>query len=168
MTSLEIFKNNQLGRPTSKLGFTLIELLIVIAITLILGVSAVPIYGNLQVSAQLNSTGDQLVQTLRTAKERSTARVNNSSHGVYFEINSGSEDRIIFYQGSSYAGRDSDYDRVTKLDDAITLSTTLAESEVSFSKGVGTPNTTGTVTLTHSVDGERVVTINNIGTVEEE
>jgi prepilin-type N-terminal cleavage/methylation domain-containing protein len=148
-------------------AFTLIELLIVVAITLILAVAVAPLYGNLTVSSQLNDNSAQIVQTLRIARERSVARVNNSAHGVYFEINPSAKDKFILYQGSSYAGRDSDYDRSTTMDSALSISETLSGTEVNFSKGFGKPNTTGTVTLTHDVNGTRVITINSFGMVEE-
>jgi prepilin-type N-terminal cleavage/methylation domain-containing protein len=148
-------------------GFTLIEILIVMGITLILVTAAVPIYGNLQVSAQLNENTSQIVQTARIARERSAARFHNASHGVYFEINAGARDRFILYQGDSYAGRDNTYDRAVTLDNALSLSTTLAGNEVNFSKGLGVPNSVGIITLTHDVTGSRVMSINNFGIVEE-
>ena len=149
-------------------GFTLIELLIVIGITLVLATAAIPIYGNLQVSAQLNENTSQIVQTVRIARGRSVARLNNTSHGVYFEINSAANDRFILYQGDSYVGRDELYDRVAILDPALSLSTTLSGNEVNFSRGLGIPNTTGTVTLKHDVVGIKTMSINVFGIVEEE
>jgi prepilin-type N-terminal cleavage/methylation domain-containing protein len=132
-------------------GFTLVELLIVIAIALILVTVSVPIYGNLQVSAQLNENTSQMIQTVRIARVRSVARVNNASHGVYFEINPGADDRHILYQGDAYATRDMAYDRAVTLNPSLTLSTTLVGAEVNFSKGAGASTTTGTVTLTHDL-----------------
>jgi prepilin-type N-terminal cleavage/methylation domain-containing protein len=147
-------------------GFTLVELLIVIGITLVLASATIPIYGNLQVSGQLNDTEDRIIQTLRTAQGRSEARLNNSSHGVYFEINTSRADRYILYQGDSYATRDTSYDRAETPSASITFSTTLSGSDVSFSKGLGAPNATGTITLTHDIQGTRSVVINSLGTVE--
>jgi prepilin-type N-terminal cleavage/methylation domain-containing protein len=148
-------------------GFTLMELLVVIAITLILGVATVPIYGNLQVSSQLNDNTAQIIQTLRTARERSVARYNNSGWGVYFEINAGGSDRYILYQGSSYGARNTDYDRATTLDNALSISSTLSGSEVNFSLGLGVPNNAGTISLTHAVKGLRQVVVNAFGMIEE-
>ena len=148
-------------------GFTIIELLIVIAITLILATLSASLYGNLQVSSQLNDSTSQMLQATRTARERSVARVNNSAHGVYFEINPGADDRYILYQGSSYAARDSSHDRATTLANSLSLSTTLTGSEVNFSMGFGVPDNTGSVILTHDVNGTRTITINSFGMVEE-
>jgi len=93
--------------------------------------------------------------------------LNNSSHGVYFEINTGSADRFILYQGGSYAGRDTTYDRPTTLDNVLSLSTIISGNEVNFSKGLGVPNATGTVILTHDVTGSKTMSINDFGIVEE-
>ncbi|MEK7453101.1 MAG: type II secretion system protein [Patescibacteria group bacterium] len=151
----------------SQYGFTLIELLLVIGITLILAAASVPVYGNLQVSAQLNENTAQIIQAIRTARGRSIAGLNNASHGIYFEINAGSSDRFTLYQGSSYIGRNSLYDRVVTLDNALSILTTLSGNEVNFSKGLGVPNANGMVTLTHTVNSNRVIDINNFGVVEE-
>ena len=78
-----------------KKGFTFIELLIVIAIVLVLVVASAPIYGNLQVSAQLNESTSLIIQTLRTAKARSIAGINNDIHGVSFQI-----DKFTLFQSS--------------------------------------------------------------------
>ena len=152
-------------------GFTLIELLIVITITLILFVATVPIYGNLQVSSQLNENSSQIVQTLRVARGRSVARVNNDQHGVYFAIDVlGSQDKYVLYQGSNYSSRDSSYDREIILDQVLNLSLPGGENEyeINFSKGLGVPNNTGTITLTHDIQGDRQIIINKFGMVEEE
>jgi putative endonuclease len=149
-------------------GFTLVELLIVIAITLILAAAASPIYSNLQVSAQVNETSSQLIQTLRTARQRSQARFQNASWGVYFDINAAADDSYTLYKGTTYATRDSDWDRILILDSALSISETLSGSEVNFSKSLGVPNTTGNVILTHDVSGSKTISINSLGSIEEE
>jgi prepilin-type N-terminal cleavage/methylation domain-containing protein len=147
-------------------GFTLIEFLIVIAITLILAVAAVPIYGNLQVSGQLNDTQDRFVQAVKTARQRSIAGLNNSAHGIYLEINANSPDRYILYQGPSYAGRNAEFDKVQSLFNTISATSTISLNEINFSKGLGVPNATGTVTFTHDSIGSRVLQVNRLGIIE--
>ncbi len=146
-------------------GFTLVELLVVIAITLLLAAATVPIYGSLQVSSQLNENTSQIVQNLRTARERSVARLNNAQHGIYFTTNS-----YTLYQGSSYASRSSTYDRGVTLDPALSFSLPggALTYDINFSKGLGVPNAIGTISLTHDVTGSRQIIINNLGMVEEE
>ncbi|MFC1595126.1 Tfp pilus assembly protein FimT/FimU [Patescibacteria group bacterium] len=149
-----------------KQGFTLIELLIVIGITLLLAAASVPIYGNLQVSSQMHDSVSQIAQTIRTARVRSVARLNNSSHGVYLEINAGSDDRFILYQGSSYIARDIDYDRAISLDEALSISSTFSNNDINFSRGFGT-TTAGMLTVTHDTGDIANIIVNVYGMAEE-
>jgi len=146
-------------------GFTVIELFLVITLTLVLVSLSVPIYSSLQISNQLNGSTSLLVQTLRTGKERSMARVNNSIHGIKLQENS-----YVLYQGSSYATRTQEYDRVTELE-GISLSWSLSGSgqtdEIIFSKSLGVPNMIGTITLTNEDNKTKTISINEIGKIEQ-
>ncbi|MBU1132015.1 prepilin-type N-terminal cleavage/methylation domain-containing protein [Patescibacteria group bacterium] len=156
-------KNHQIEKlPSKQSGFTLIEVLIVVSITVVLAISAVFAFGNLQVSSQLNENTEQMIQTLRTAQERSFARINDSPHGVKFQTN-----KFILYQGTSYATRNAAYDRETVLDTSLTITTTLTNDEVNFSRQLGMPDHTGNVTLTHATSGSRQISINSFGRVNE-
>ena len=149
-----------------KAGFTMIELLIVVGIILLVIGLGSPVYRNLMVSTQLNDSSDQIVQMIRTARDRSVARKHNSSHGIYLGINNPGDDRVVIYQGSSYAGRDQIYDQVLDLGSAMSLSTTIGGNEVKFTPGTGDPDKTGIVTITHNVSGSRSMTINQVGLVD--
>jgi Tfp pilus assembly protein FimT len=149
-------------------GLTLVELLIVVGVTILLVGAASPIYSNLQVSSQLNDFEDSIVRLLRTARVRSISGLNNSTHGVYFNINPSGADSMTLYQGATYVTRNTDYDQVESFDSSITLSSTISGTEVNFSKGLGRSSATGTVTITHDVDGSRGVLINVLGGVERE
>lgn len=144
-------------------GFTFIEIVITVAITLILATAATPIYGSLQAFTQLNESSALIVQAIRIAREQSIAGLNNSSHGVCFEPN-----RYILYQGPSCALKDQAYDLATNLESALSLSSTLQNGDLVFLKGTGAPNITGidTITITHSVNGARVIQINSAGVVK--
>ncbi len=145
-----------------KNGFTLIEVLIVIGIIIILSATTLPLYSNLQISSQLNDGNLLIIQTLRTAREKSLVGYNDSSYGVKFLSNS-----FILYQGSSYATRNSFYDRITELSPVLSISTTLTNDEINFSKGLGEPNNIGTIILSHNSGGEREIFINSLGKIEE-
>jgi len=139
-------------------GFSLVELLIVISIMLIMAAVAVPIYGNMQTSSQLNENSTLIAQTIRIARQNSISRLNNSNYGVKFFTNS-----FVIYQGASYSARVAAYDRTTTLDSALTLVTTLTNNEINFTLGTGMPNVIGVVTLNHATGGTKTITINSYG-----
>ena len=147
---------------TMKKGFTMIELLIVIGVTIIVLTAALPIYSNLQISAQLNETSSQIAQTIRSARGRASSGYNNSAHGVKFLENS-----YVIYEGPNYALRTTENDREIPLDSPISISTDLTDDEIYFSKRLGVPSESGTITITHDVDGTRTVSISAIGIVDE-
>jgi len=151
----------------NKKGFTLVELLIVISIIVILAATSVPIYGNIQISSQLNENSSQIIQTLRTAKERSIAGFNNQNHGVKFEPG-----KHILYQGESYSLRNPDYDREIYLNDDLSFYFDLNGlgelNDINFSLSKGIPNKIGTIELSHSTKGPRNIIINEMGIVKEE
>jgi len=143
-------------------GFSLLELLFIIGITLLLAATTIPIYGGLQVSSQLNETTSQIIQTIRIAKERSVARINDSAHGVFLDT---ANKKYTLYQGFAWPGT---IIREEILASAFSLSTTQAD--INFSKGLGIPNilATVTITLTHAASGSRQITINSFGAVEKQ
>jgi len=151
----------------------MVELLIVIALAFILVIASIPIYGNLQVRAQLHESGAQIVQALRSVRENSIARYGNSAHGIFFNINSAGIDSYILYRGSSYATRDVDFDRAQSLESALILTnlsfTTTPEGiDVNFSQSLGRPNNIGNLLLTHISQGEMVISVNNLGKIDYE
>ncbi|KKQ27670.1 MAG: hypothetical protein US42_C0007G0061 [Candidatus Magasanikbacteria bacterium GW2011_GWC2_37_14] len=154
-----------------KTGFTLIELLIVIGITIALLSASIPIYGSLQVKAQLSETSSQLVQSLRSARENSIGRFNNSAHGVFLNLTS-SPNSYTIYQGNSFVTRNIDYDRLYSLDNAVTiqnisLTTSSSNIDINFSSGLGKPNNVGSFRLVHSVTGAYTISISSLGKIEE-
>ena len=96
-------------------GFTLLELLLVVALTIMLAAAALPLYSNLQWTTQLGEIEARALGEIRLARELSSARYNDSQYGLYFEVNPGGADRMIFFRGRSYATRDQSSDLVTSL-----------------------------------------------------
>jgi len=144
-------------------GVTLIELLIAIAIMTLMSAAAIPIYGNLQVSSQINENTTLIVQTIRTARQNSVSRVNDIGHGVRFFPNS-----FVMYQGPNYATRQAAYDRLIPLDSTLTLSSTLTGDEVNFSMSTGVPTETGVITITHDLGDSKTIRVNKFGATQEE
>jgi Tfp pilus assembly protein FimT len=132
------------------------------SISLILAVAALPTYGNLYGATQLTETEAQIIQNLRLVREDSMVSLNNETYGVKFLT-----DQYVIYQGASYAARDSSSDRIYELDNALTITTTLTNDEINFSKNLGQPNVIGDITLIHSTQGVAVITINRLGAVAE-
>lgn len=148
-------------------GFSIVELLVVVSITILLTAMALPIYGNFQNSTYLNERTAEIIQSVRTAQVRSMARMNDKSHGVFFEINPNGPDRLILYQGIAYLNRDIAYDRAVILEDSLSLSTTLQGNEINFSRSMGLPSTTGSIVLTNALGKSMIITTNSLGMVSD-
>ncbi len=154
-------------------GFTLVELVITIAIGVILVVTAVPLYSNLQVSTQLNEQSAMIVQTLRAAREQAVAGYNNSASGVYILINpAGADSYVSYYQGPSYAARNSAYDQTKTMEPPLSFQnvsfiTTSTNIDINFSKSTGVPNNIGSFLIVHSVSGQRSIAVNRYGAISE-
>jgi prepilin-type N-terminal cleavage/methylation domain-containing protein len=149
-------------------GFTLVEMLIVIAIVFVLLTATMSLQGNYGVSSQLFSANIQVLQTVRLAREKSIGSLNNSEYGVFFENNVNTNDRVVLYQGTSYALRDPLYDRATVFPKVISLASTFSNNDLNFSKGLGVPNDTGTITITHDAGVSEVLFVDSLGAVSEE
>ncbi len=145
----------------SRKGITLVEILIVVSISVLILLILLPIYGNLQMSSQLNEVSSLFIQTYRIAKNNSIARLNEFSHGVKML----SPKVYILYQGSSYSSRNIDYDRSINVGNGVNLSWNLTggTDDINFSKGLGVPSVTGTVTITHEIKDSRVIDLNGYG-----
>jgi Tfp pilus assembly protein FimT len=146
----------------SKKGITMVEIIMVVMLTTTIAMISLPLYSNMQVSAQLNDGSNQMIQILRTARQKSVSGVQDAQHGVRFNSNN-----YIFFQGGSYDTRQIAFDRVFQLENSLSIVTTLTNDEVVFSKGLGVPSNSGTITISHSVKGDRQISINSIGIIEE-
>lgn len=137
-------------------GFTLVELLLSITTIGILSAITAPIWSRVQTKNDLDVSMVTLVHSLRRAQALSVASEGDSLWGV--ETLSGS---ITIFKGSSYLGRDANYDEIYSMPTVIGIS---GPTEITFSKLLGAPSTTGTVTLTDGEDSANIV-INSKGMV---
>ncbi len=149
-----------------KRGFSILEIIITLGIFGVIIASAVPIYNKLHTSSGINAAEAQLIQTLRAARERSVAGLNNATHGVYVAAG-----QYTLYQDSTspfaYAGRsaaDTAYDQTTTLDSGLSLSP--INTDVVFTKGAGTVAAAVTITLTQTGGNAKVINVNTFGKVE--
>lgn len=137
----------------------MIELLITIGLTVSISVISIPLYGNLQASTKLDESLAQAVDFLRAAREQSRAGLRDSSHGIYFDPGA---NKIILYQGASYAIRDEIYDQVLSLESGVTISTTIPLNEINFAVNTGESDAAGQVEF--NFDNEkRSIEINQYG-----
>jgi len=162
-----LFKRNTFDNSIfQSSGFTAIELLISVTILIITFAITLPISSNFQSITQINEQTAQIMETLRMAKQRSEAGFNDSSHGVYLEINPEADDRVILYEGDNYSTRTQSLDRVLIVNSKLTISTSLPSPDIIFSKGIGNPNNAGTITLTNNDDGQsNIIDVNIYGII---
>ncbi|MCA9391815.1 prepilin-type N-terminal cleavage/methylation domain-containing protein [candidate division WWE3 bacterium] len=142
-------------------GFTLIELIVVIGVLLLLAGAAAPIYGNFQVRTQIREATTTVVTSLRNARERSVARIDDSTYGVYFA--SGSSE-VVLFKGDSYAGRDQNYDEIYPITSSLTMSSTFTADAITFTKGLGIASEGGGVVISSSAESS-TVSVNDKGVV---
>jgi len=146
-------------------GFTLIELLMVIGIFMVLSALSIPIYTSWQETAQVDNTEEEIVKALREAKINSQVGLNNEAHGVYL-TSAENGDKIISYQGVTYALRDPEFDSEYLLDESISLAFDLSSPDINFSLGLGTPSATGTININYNDEqGSQVISINDLGII---
>ena len=137
-------------------GFTLIELLLSVAILTVITAVTVPLYESFIGRNDLEVTTEILASTLRRAE--TYARSENFSSSWSVEIQASA---VTLFQGTSFAGRNTGYDEVYDLPADVTPS---GLGEVQFTKFTGSPNVTGTVTLT-STTNTKTITVNAQGLV---
>jgi len=138
-------------------GFTLVELLIVITVIIIIAALTVPVGVNFYRSQVLDETTSSILTTLRRAQAQSLFQKNDGSFGVRFLSGS-----YVLFQGSSYTARIQSEDEIFTLSGGITTS---GIDEIVFAKLAGSPNTTGTLTITSGDEGQSI-SINAHGKVE--
>ncbi len=146
-------------------GFTSLELLIALSLLMLLAVAATPIYSNFYVDTQHRQSQVQIVSVLRLAQQFSQGRMEDSTYGVYIDIQPGA-DSLVLYQGDTYATRTTAFDRIYAIDEAVALSTTFMGNEVHFDAH-GLPSESGIITLTHATQGIRTIAINALGRIDE-
>ncbi|MBI3816454.1 hypothetical protein HY285_02845 [Candidatus Peregrinibacteria bacterium] len=129
----------------------LLELLIVIGIMGIIASMAIPLYWRYQARNNLELAKNQVTQGLERARL-------NARAGKYDDVWSFSVSEGILFEGSDFAGRDQSRQEVYTLPGDIVPSGIL---QVTYDK-TGTPNTTGTVTLSSPLGDVATVQVTTI------
>jgi GxxExxY protein len=138
-------------------AFTLIEIMLSLSLISIIAAITIPVYQSFQVRNDLDIGATTITQTMRRAQALSRASDTDTTWGVLATTTS-----ITLFQGTNYAARDQSFDEVFDLPGSITSS---GLSEVVFSRLLGEPLSTGTTTLTSTINETRTININTKGTI---
>lgn len=126
-------------------GFTLIETLVGIILVILIFSIGVPVSLNFYKSFILQSATETAFNSLK--KARLDAQIGNldSNFGVYFNT---SNRQFVYFKGSSYATRDTNYDQIFEVPGFISFS---GNSEFVFEKITGDPINPGEVFITNGL-----------------
>ncbi|MDH5533907.1 MAG: hypothetical protein OEX81_05800 [Candidatus Pacebacteria bacterium] len=138
-------------------GITIIELLLVISITTILSAASVPIASNFLVRNYFRDGKDNLVSQLYTAKINSMTNKENSPWGV-----NTSAHQITVFKGTSYATRDTAFDRSFDTPNSITISS----NEIIFAQHSGNLTSATSITVNSNLNESNTVNVNLVGNID--
>ncbi len=152
-------------------GFTFIELLLVIGITVVLFGFITFNLAKSQRNTSVNTTVTALVADIKSQQLKAMAgategRTANDNYGIYFQSGN-----YTLFHGMTYYPNPSDHSNfVISTDSTITLSTTLPNSLLIFSKTsgevAGWSSGKNTITVTNATDtSKKTITINQYGVI---
>ena len=142
-------------------GFTLVEMILVVALIGIVAGLSVPFLQSFGVSSNLYTHSDTILKTLRKARQQSIVGQNLASWGVYFDT---SVNDLIFYQGDSYASRDTSFDLVVDFSEATSFTTDFSD-DINFSIFSGLPSVSGVIIMA-STYGSEIISISSEGLIQ--
>lgn len=147
---------NQKNNQTWRAGFTLIEIVLTLAIITAVALIAIPVYGQLQFTNDLDTTLSLTVHTLRRAQTLSMAVEHDSNWGVHLETGS-----LTLYAINNNGDHLADTDEVFSISDSIVIT---GQNTFVFTKLTGKPMAAGTIVLTNPRnDTSKTITINETG-----
>lgn len=151
-------------------GFTLTELLVVIGILIVLAGIAVPAFRFFQRESDLNNSAEEIINTLRFARNKTLASEKDSQWGVYFSTSTDPH-RFILFKGESFSSREADFDEIHQLPKSVEIyqiNLSGGETELIFSRMTGETGQYGSVSIRMKSDflKTKTIYIENSGQVE--
>ncbi len=138
-------------------GFTFLELIIVIAITFIVGITAVPFYSRFFNQTSVTNTTDQFIAELRKAQLYSIVGKRGGQWGVAYNSS-----KIILFQGSTYASRNTAFDETFSIDPNISVT---GFTELAFNRMTGTPSASQSITITGIGGNAKTISVTTQGVI---
>ncbi len=140
-------------------GFTLIEIVLTVASMGVISMAVVLSSLQLLRANDLDLAVAATTQQLRAAQLNARASNGDAPWGISISTST-----ITLFRGANFASRDSAADQVTEIASTITPS---GLTEIVFAKNTGWPTSSGTIVLTHDVIGQKQLTINSLGLIDE-
>lgn len=158
---LKIVKNKKRNNEVGGEGMTMIEIVSILAIAAILSLITVTSFFTLKDRHAVLKDVDSIVSIMEKAKSMSLNRKNDSSYGVVFATST-----VTSYAGTSFAtGNVLNIYELNSGAKISSISLTNSKKEIHFTKITGTPNATGTITVSGN-NHSRVITIFGTGIIE--
>ncbi|MBU0646084.1 prepilin-type N-terminal cleavage/methylation domain-containing protein [Patescibacteria group bacterium] len=151
------------GREQS--GFSLIEALLVVALFVIIFAATSPRLISSYHRYRLEASTQDLVHTIRYAQNKSMTGRDNDVYSI--RLVNGAGGSFVLYKGDDYDARDASFDEVHELPAAFSLTDTIADADIIFTRLEGGTTDTGTLTIAWP-DGNqsRSLSLNPTGRVD--
>lgn len=145
-----------------KKGITVLEILIVLAILAGMFAIVIPQFSKIRENQVLKNAVGEVISSLNKAQSQTLASLNSSSYGVHFQ-----SDKIIIFKGTVFSVGDINNQTINITTPASISNVTLAlasgsSGDLYFNRLSGTPNKTGTVTVSTS-SFSKIITISVTG-----
>ena len=146
-----------------KQGVTGIELLIVVVVLGIIFSIAIPQFSKTRENQVLKSAVNDILSSLNKAQSQTLASADSSSYGVHFQ-----SDKVIIFKSVVFSAGDPDNETINIITPASISNVALGaggptSGNVYFNRLSGSPNTTGTITVSTS-SFSKIITISATGT----
>src|SRR6185437_15686234 len=132
-------------------AFSAIELILVVALVAIIGLSSIPFLSRFFVQSTTADTYARVLAELRQAQTYAMTGKQDGPWGVYYGAN-----KIILYQGTSYATHNAPFDQVYAVNSNVLIS---GLTDINFAQISGKPNAPATITITGTSNTTRTIQV---------